>query len=484
MDNKDQVQLQLQNLRQVQGVLRRIFSEAGTHGVYLVDESGFLIAEAGKINLDRVALAALVAASFGATAEIARLLGEKSFNQLTQQGENRNLFICKAGERHIVIAVFGKETNLGLVKLYVEKAVVHLGALLDYVPPELKKAEREGVEDLVGETPVDLETTDAQAESEIPVDEEISEHEAELLRSFREFVSDESIHEADTFERMEDEEGEAVPEEQTRESLAETTLDETETGGETETEPARDEEDTDEQMVVEDTVDLELESILGDAEQLGSTADTAESPEVTPQVEALDLEMHEETIHSDEAAEEALEEEPVESTGDEDIETDLRVEIEASEPDETAASESEQVSEEISIEEIEPEIDRLTQELEAEIAQLREQSKILEIQLSQQEEGAEQPPDQAKTTEVEASEGMEPVVSEEGEAAREQPEIDTTIDPDVGIAVDTDEADEKAIAITGGEKVETDEQDEKKADDDAEGKKDRDGAFPSWLDEN
>ncbi|HHE46467.1 MAG TPA: hypothetical protein ENL08_02030, partial [Bacteroidetes bacterium] len=69
MDNKDQVQLQLQNLRQVQGVLRRIFSEAGTHGVYLVDESGFLIAEAGKINLDRVALAALVAASFGATAE-------------------------------------------------------------------------------------------------------------------------------------------------------------------------------------------------------------------------------------------------------------------------------------------------------------------------------------------------------------------------------------------------------------------------------
>jgi len=235
---------------------------------------------------------------------------------------------------------------------------------------------------------------------------------------------------------------------------------------------------------VEDTVDLELESILGDAEQLGSTADTAESPEVTPQVEALDLEMHEETIHSDKAAEEALEEEPVESTGDEDIETDLRVEIEASEPDETAASESEQVSEEISIEEIEPEIDRLTQELEAEIAQLREQSKILEIQLSQQEEGAEQPPDQAKTTEVEASEGMEPVVSEEGEAAREQPEIDTTIDPDVGIAVDTDEADEKAIAITGGEKVETDEQDEKKADDDAEGKKDRDGAFPSWLDEN
>lgn len=127
------------NFRQIQNILDRIAVEAGTEGVFLVDESGFLIAETGDISIDRIALSALIAASFGATEEVARLLGEAGFTELIHQGDKRHLFICKAGLRHIVISIFDSNTNLGLVKLYVERAVIHLRAILDYQPPELTR---------------------------------------------------------------------------------------------------------------------------------------------------------------------------------------------------------------------------------------------------------------------------------------------------------------------------------------------------------
>jgi len=131
MLNMQDVERDIDNLHRVQVELQKIVSEAGALGAFLVDENGFLIAEEGGIEIDRVALSALVAASFGATAEIARLLGEADFTRMTHQGSTRNLFIGKAGSRHILIVTFGRETNLGLVKLYAEKASELIGFILD-----------------------------------------------------------------------------------------------------------------------------------------------------------------------------------------------------------------------------------------------------------------------------------------------------------------------------------------------------------------
>ncbi len=138
------IERDLNNLQRAQSVLDRIVAEASTHGAFLVDDSGFLIAEAGEIELDRVALAALVSATFGATAEIARLLGEADFKRLAHQGVNRHLFIGRAGASHILIIVFGSETNLGLVKLYAEQATSELGAILDTQPEKIELSEPTG----------------------------------------------------------------------------------------------------------------------------------------------------------------------------------------------------------------------------------------------------------------------------------------------------------------------------------------------------
>jgi predicted regulator of Ras-like GTPase activity (Roadblock/LC7/MglB family) len=148
MLNLQDVERDLDNLHRTQAILDRVVSEAEAPGVFLVDNDGFLVAEAGEIENDRVALAALIAASFGATAEVARILGEASFNKLTHQGEKNSLFVIKAGERHILIVVFGSETNLGLVKLYAEQASEALGEFLDNPnKAEQKEGEEEGGEE-------------------------------------------------------------------------------------------------------------------------------------------------------------------------------------------------------------------------------------------------------------------------------------------------------------------------------------------------
>ncbi|MBD3165994.1 hypothetical protein GF324_05315 [bacterium] len=147
MLNLQDVERDLDNLHRTQAILDRVVSEAEADGVFLVDNDGFLVAEAGEIENDRVALAALIAASFGATAEVARILGEAAFNKLTHQGENTSLFVIKAGERHILIVVFGSETNLGLVKLYAEQASDALGEFLDAPEESKKEGEEESGEE-------------------------------------------------------------------------------------------------------------------------------------------------------------------------------------------------------------------------------------------------------------------------------------------------------------------------------------------------
>ena len=127
-------------------ILSRIVGEAGALGTFLVDESGFLIAESGEIDIDREALSALVAATFGATAEIARILGESDFARITHQGSKRNLFIGKAGEKHILIVVFGTETNLGLVKLYTEQFCDQLAKVLDFEPANVPDRVEENID--------------------------------------------------------------------------------------------------------------------------------------------------------------------------------------------------------------------------------------------------------------------------------------------------------------------------------------------------
>ena len=104
---------------------------AGADCALLVDRSGNLIVNRGDpANLDVVALAALSAANFGATAEIAKLIGEDDFALLFHKGKNENIHFTKVGRGFILITLFGKDVSLGVIRLKTAKVTEELLPIL------------------------------------------------------------------------------------------------------------------------------------------------------------------------------------------------------------------------------------------------------------------------------------------------------------------------------------------------------------------
>lgn len=89
----------------------------GVEHVLLIDTAGTLIVEKGNYPLvDVLPLAALSAANFGATAEIARLVGEEDFTLLFHKGEKYNIHFSKIGDQFILVILFDKNVSLGLIR--------------------------------------------------------------------------------------------------------------------------------------------------------------------------------------------------------------------------------------------------------------------------------------------------------------------------------------------------------------------------------
>ena len=122
------------DLERIQGCLRRVLERSGAHCILLIDRSGQLISHLGDKPLDdSVALAALTAANFGATAAIARLLGEKDFSLLFHKGREENIHFSSIGEDFLLVTLFNNRASLGLVRLHVEKAIQELGGILEEI---------------------------------------------------------------------------------------------------------------------------------------------------------------------------------------------------------------------------------------------------------------------------------------------------------------------------------------------------------------
>jgi len=123
--------LTVEKQRQLEDVIKTELLANGAEHVILVDSSGSLIVDCGNYPLeDILPLAALSAANFGATAEIAKLVGEEDFTLLFHKGEKKNLHFSKIGEEYILIVVFDKSVSLGLIRLKSTKAAEKIMEIL------------------------------------------------------------------------------------------------------------------------------------------------------------------------------------------------------------------------------------------------------------------------------------------------------------------------------------------------------------------
>ena len=122
------------DLEEITRCLERMVSSSSAHSVLLIARSGQLIANHGDtLNIDISALAALTAANFGATAEIAKLLGEEEFTLLFHKGKNENVYFSALGEHVIMVTLFDDKTSLGLIRLRINQVHEELSQLLTVI---------------------------------------------------------------------------------------------------------------------------------------------------------------------------------------------------------------------------------------------------------------------------------------------------------------------------------------------------------------
>jgi predicted regulator of Ras-like GTPase activity (Roadblock/LC7/MglB family) len=116
------------------GELDGFLELSGARCALLIDKEGHLVTRRGDaVQTSLESISALVAGSFAATREMARLLGEEQFTTLFHQGSRDSIQISLVGDRALFAMVFDERTNLGLVRYYSVEATKRLAEILNEI---------------------------------------------------------------------------------------------------------------------------------------------------------------------------------------------------------------------------------------------------------------------------------------------------------------------------------------------------------------
>ncbi len=110
-------------LDDVRNYLTQEVMSEGISSMLVIDDAGSLIISVGdKPSLDVTSLAAVAAANYAATQQIARLIGERDFVLLFYKGHDESFHFTRVGEEYIIITVFENSLSLGLLRLKIAEA--------------------------------------------------------------------------------------------------------------------------------------------------------------------------------------------------------------------------------------------------------------------------------------------------------------------------------------------------------------------------
>jgi len=105
-------------LDDVRGYLSKEVMTEGISSILVIDNAGSLIVNIGnRIELDVISLAAVAAANFAATEQIAKLIGERDFVLLFYKGHSESFHFSRVGTEYIIVTIFDNSLSLGLLRL-------------------------------------------------------------------------------------------------------------------------------------------------------------------------------------------------------------------------------------------------------------------------------------------------------------------------------------------------------------------------------
>ena len=123
--------------------LKVFLQNANAQCALLVDKDGHLVTKEGDSkSFDVDTISALVAGSFAATKQMAKLLGEEEFSIMFHQGKKDNIQLSLVGERTILAVIFDDKTTLGMVRLYASQVSSKLGELFGEISDRKSEGEK------------------------------------------------------------------------------------------------------------------------------------------------------------------------------------------------------------------------------------------------------------------------------------------------------------------------------------------------------
>ena len=133
-DNKlrtDRIVFYVRDIERLDGELDGFLELSGARVALLIDREGHLVTRRGEVAQSSIeSISALIAGSFAATREMARLLGEEEFTTLFHQGHRDSIQVSLVGDRALFAMVFDERTNLGLVRYYAVESTRRLSEIL------------------------------------------------------------------------------------------------------------------------------------------------------------------------------------------------------------------------------------------------------------------------------------------------------------------------------------------------------------------
>jgi predicted regulator of Ras-like GTPase activity (Roadblock/LC7/MglB family) len=115
----DRLTFYKEDVDRIDKLLAEFLRLSGAKCALLIDKEGHLVTKRGELRtIDIDTISALVAGSFAATKEMARLLGEDEFTAMFHQGERDNIQLSLVGDRTLLTILFDDRTTVGMVRLY------------------------------------------------------------------------------------------------------------------------------------------------------------------------------------------------------------------------------------------------------------------------------------------------------------------------------------------------------------------------------
>lgn len=120
------------SFKNISDILSELLSKSRARVVLFAEMNGYPVLHYGDLgNIELSNITALAAANFMATTEIAKIIGEPDiFNFIYQEGQHQNAYLCRVSEGYLLAIVFDAGVALGMIRIYANRAVERLNALI------------------------------------------------------------------------------------------------------------------------------------------------------------------------------------------------------------------------------------------------------------------------------------------------------------------------------------------------------------------